>query len=120
GSLMAVPFDPQRLTATGGAVPVVEGVLQSPFSGAAQYSFSTTGSLVYVPGGVQAAQRRLVWVSRDGAELPLAAPVRAYRLPALSPEGKRLAVATAGQGTQTWLYDLPREALTRFMFGGSV
>ena len=30
GSLMAVPFDPQRLTVTGAAVPVVEGVLQSP------------------------------------------------------------------------------------------
>ena len=47
---MAVPFDPQRLTATGAAVPVVEGVLQSPATGAAQYSFSATGSLVYVPG----------------------------------------------------------------------
>ena len=32
-------------------VPVVEGVLQSPVSGAAQYSFSATGSLVYVAGG---------------------------------------------------------------------
>ena len=27
---MAVPFDPQRLEVTGTAVPVVEGVLQSP------------------------------------------------------------------------------------------
>ena len=26
---MAVPFDPQRLTVTGAAVPVLEGVLQS-------------------------------------------------------------------------------------------
>src|SRR6202043_4122011 len=34
GSLMAVPFDPQRLAVTGAAVPVVEGVLQSTFSGA--------------------------------------------------------------------------------------
>jgi serine/threonine protein kinase len=36
GNLMAVPFDPQRLTATGAAVPVVEGVAQSPTTGAAQ------------------------------------------------------------------------------------
>ena len=50
GSLMAVPFDPQRLTTTGTAVPVVDGVMQSPVSGAAQYSFSSTGSLVYVSG----------------------------------------------------------------------
>ena len=30
GSLIAVPFDPQRLEAKGTAVPVVEGVMQSP------------------------------------------------------------------------------------------
>ncbi len=63
---MAVPFDPQRLEVTGAAVPVVEGVLQSPFIGAAQYSFSATGSLVYVSGGIESAQSRPVWVSRDG------------------------------------------------------
>src|SRR6267378_2783876 len=73
GSLEAVPFDPQRLTVTGGVVPVMDGVLQSPTTGAAQYSFSATGSLVYVPGGIRSAQNRLVWVSRSGAEQPLAA-----------------------------------------------
>ncbi len=50
GSLMAVPFDPQKLAVTGTAVPVVDGILQSPINGAAQYSFSDTGSLVYVTG----------------------------------------------------------------------
>ena len=116
---MAVPFDPQRLTVTGAAVPVVEGVLQSASTGAAQYSLSATGSLVYVPGGVQAAQRRLVWVSRNGAEQPLAAPAHAYRFPRLSPDGRRVAVAIAEQETQVWLYDLSRETLTRLTFEGN-
>jgi eukaryotic-like serine/threonine-protein kinase len=57
GNLMAVPFDLQRLALTGAAVPVVEGVLQSTTSGAAQYSFSATGSLVYVTGALQAAEQ---------------------------------------------------------------
>jgi hypothetical protein len=70
GSLMAVPFDPQRLAATGAAVPVVEGVLESQSSGATQYSVSATGSLVYVSGGIQGSQGRLVWVNRNGAEQP--------------------------------------------------
>jgi Tol biopolymer transport system component/predicted Ser/Thr protein kinase len=118
GSLMAVPFDPQRLTVTGAAVPVVEGVLQSPFSGAAQYSFSATGSLVYVSGGVQATQRRLVWVSRNGAEQPLAAPMRTYQFPRLSRDGRRVAMEIAEKETQVWLYDLSRETLTRLTFGG--
>src|SRR5438309_1415701 len=91
GNLMAVPFDAQELAITGSAVPVVEGVLQSTFSGAAQYSFSDAGSLVYVPGSAQ-AQRRLVWVSRNGAEQLVAAPARAYRGPRLSPDGREVAV----------------------------
>ena len=120
GNLMAVPFDPQRLEVTGTAVPVVEGVLQSPVSGAAQYSFSATGSLVYIPGGVQSNQSKLVWVSRNGAEQPLAAPARTYRGPRVSPDGRRIAVSITEQDTQIWLYDLSQETLTRLTFGGNV
>jgi serine/threonine protein kinase/Tol biopolymer transport system component len=119
GTLMAVPFDTKQLTVTGAAVPVVEGILQATSSGAAQYSFSTGGSLVYVSGGVQSAQNKLVWVSRNGAEQPLAAPMRPYDSPRLSPDGRRVAVAIADQETQTWLYDIPRETLTRLTFEGN-
>ena len=94
GGLMAVPFDSQRLAVTGAAVPVLEGVLQSASNGFAQFSLSATGSLVYVPGRVQAAQRRLVWVSRNGEEKPLAAPARAYASPRVSPDGQRIAVGS--------------------------
>jgi Tol biopolymer transport system component/predicted Ser/Thr protein kinase len=120
GTLMAVPFDPQRLAVTGEAVPVVEGTLQSTSSGAAQYSFSTEGSLVYVSGGIQSAQNKLVWVSRSGAEQPLAAPTRAYDSPRLSPGGRRVAVGISEQETQIWLYDISRETLTRLTFEGGI
>ena len=119
GSLMAVPFDLQRLELTGTAAPMADGVLQSPTSGAAQYSFSATGSLVYVPGGIQSAQSRLVWVSRNGAEQPVAAPAHAYVNPRLSHDGRRVAVVITEQESQTWLYDLSRETLTRFTFDGN-
>jgi len=118
GSLMAVAFDSKRLAIAGAEVPVVEGVMQSTTSGAAQYSISRTGSLVYIPGGVQASQHRLVWVNRKGAEEPVAAPARAYVFPRLSPDGRRLAVTIQGQDVQLWLYDLSREMLTRFAFDG--
>jgi eukaryotic-like serine/threonine-protein kinase len=118
GSLMAVPFDPQRLATTGTAIPVVEGVLQSPFSGAVQYSFSNSGSLVYVSGGVQSAQNRLVWVSRKGVEQPLAAPPRAYLNPRLSPDGRRVGVTITEQDSHIWTYDL-RETFTRLTFEGN-
>jgi Tol biopolymer transport system component len=119
GTLMAIAFDPRRLEVTGKAVPVAQGIMQSQSTGAAQYSFSSTGSLVYVPGGVQSAQRRLVWVSRNGTEQPLAAPAQAYVNPRLSPDGQRVAVGITEPEFQTWLYELSRDALTRFTFEGS-
>ena len=119
GSLIVVPFDPRRLAITGAAVPVVESVLQSTGNGAAQYSFSATGSLAYVPGGVQATQLGLVWISRDGAEQPLTAPARAYQLPRLSPDARRVAVAIQEQEMQVWQYDLSRGSLTRLTFEGN-
>ena len=120
GNLMAVPFDSQLLAVTGTAVPVVEGVLQSPFNGAAQYNLSTTGSLVYVTGGIQSALGRLVWVSREGAEQTLAAPVRAYQFPRLSPDGHRVGVGITEQESQIWVFDLARQTLTRLTFEGKV
>ncbi len=119
GNLMAVLFDPQELKVTGKPAPVVEGVLQSPSTGDAQYSFSATGSLVYVSGGVQSAQSSLVWVSRNGTEQPVAAPVHTFISPRLSPDGKRVAVEVTESDSQIWLYDLSREALTRLTFEGS-
>jgi len=120
GTLMAVPFDPQGLTVTGTPVPVVDGVLQSSTSGAAQYSLSSTGSLVYVCGEFQSAQRRLVWVTRNGAEQTVTAPVRTYLFPRLSPDGRTVAVGVSERETHIWLYDLARETSTRFTFEGIV
>ena len=118
GTLMAVPFDPQRVELTGKVVPVVENVVQSPASGAAQYCISDTGSLAYIRGGVQAAQRKLVWVGRNGAERPLTAAPHAYVFPRLSPDGRRVAVEILEQEQQIWLYDLDRDTLTKLTFGG--
>jgi eukaryotic-like serine/threonine-protein kinase len=117
GTLLAVPFDVDRLQVKGTAVPVNEDVRESG-NGAAQFGLSPQGSLVYVPapGGVQADQRRLMWVSRNGTEQSLAAPVRAYRAPRLSPDGQRVAVTIEEQEVQVWLYDLSRETLTRLTF----
>jgi len=65
---MAAPFDSRRLAITGATVPVIEGVLPL------QYSFSSNGTLVYVPGSSQVPQLRLVWVDRKGVEQPLSVP----------------------------------------------
>jgi len=119
GTLMAVPFDSQRLAVTGAAVPIVEGVLQSTTDGDAQYSFSATGTLAYVSGGSQSTQMKLVWVNRNGAEQPLAAPEHTYVNPRISPDGRRVAVGITEQERQVWLYDVSRGTLTRLTFQGN-
>jgi eukaryotic-like serine/threonine-protein kinase len=111
GSLMAVPFDIQRLTMTGPPAAVVMDVQQDRGTGVAQYSVSTTGSLVYVRGNVDVQRRLLVWVDRQGREQTLLAPPRRYGSPRLSPDGQRLAV-DSDEGT-VWIDDLARSTLTR-------
>jgi hypothetical protein len=118
GNLLAVPFDARKLAITGTATPVIEGILQSTTTGAAQYSVSSTGSLVYVAGGVLADQRRLEWVNRKGKEESVGAPVRAYLFPRLSADGKHAAFGITEEGTEIWSYDFARDTLTRLTFGG--
>jgi Tol biopolymer transport system component len=119
GTLMAVPFNPQQLAVTGTAVPIVEGVLQSTLDGDAQYSFSATGTLAYVPKAAQSTLLKLVWVNRNGAEQPLAAPARAYVIPRISPDGLRIAVGITERESQIWTYDISRRTLTRSTFQGN-
>ncbi len=119
GPLMAVPFDLDRLEVTGAPVPVLEGIMQSTTSYRGQFSFSENGSLVYVPGGAEVSERTLVWVDRQGNDEPLAAAPRAYDDPRLSPDGQRVAVQITGGDADVWIYDIPRDTLTRLTFEGS-
>src|SRR5262249_36012558 len=53
GSLFAIPFDPGRLEVSGSPIPVLEGVAGTTGranAGAAGYSVSESGVLVYLPG----------------------------------------------------------------------
>jgi Tol biopolymer transport system component len=117
GTLIAAPFDLRKVAMRGAATPVLEGVLQS--TSAAQYSVSATGTLVYVAGDVEASQRRLTWVSRNGEEQALPAPPHSYQYPRVSPDGRRVAVGIEEQERQVWLYDLARDTLTRLTFEGN-
>jgi Tol biopolymer transport system component len=112
GTLMAVPFDLSRFQVTGEPIPVAEDVSLAT-EGVAQFDISRTGSLVYVPGDLQGNGRRLVWVDRKGKEQPLEAPPRNYLNPRLSPDGQRVAVTIQGANDDVWVYDIPRQTLSR-------
>jgi len=118
GTLLAQPFDADRLELKGDAIPIAEGVQFNSANGKAAVAVSANGVLAYrlVPKN---AQFKLVWVDRKGAEQPLAAPPHAYRDPRLSPDGQRVAVTIDELGSQEWLLDIGRGTLTRLTFEGN-
>jgi Tol biopolymer transport system component len=118
GTLMAVPFDLRGLRVTGPPAAIMNGVMQAvragSFSlnetGAAQFSVSNTGVLVYVPSAPVPEQlRSLVWVGRNGTVTPTTVPSGPYGGPRLSPDGKRILMHTPSRGTL--IHDLARGGL---------
>ena len=121
-TLFASPFDLDRLELTGSPVPILEGVSSNPRRGEANFAFSESGALVYLPesvGGV--SERSLMWVDRDGHEEPLAAEPHDYYQPRISWDGTRLAVVIRDSNNlDVWIYDLNRNLRTRLTVDAGV
>jgi serine/threonine-protein kinase len=115
GTLRAVPFDLTRLETRGTAVTVVSDVITTS-NGGLNAVVAGDGTLAYLPGSLEGTPRTLVWVDREGRETPIPAPPRPYLLPALSPDGTRVAVFSNERDYDLWLWDLIRQTLTRLTF----
>jgi Tol biopolymer transport system component len=123
GSLFAVAFDLQHLEVRGGRVPLVEGVRRSSGSvtGAAHFSVSSTGSLIYIPGPVSSAPLEIAVIDRKGEVERLKLPPGSYLMPRASPDGTRIAFGTDdGKEAIVWIYLLSgRSTMQRLTFGGN-
>ena len=105
-TMMAVPFDLDRLEVTGSPVALVEGVMQTvragntaTDSGAAQIAVSSTGRLVYATGGPEPeTPSALVWVDRNGKIEPLSLMEQQYRSAANRPRW----ASHCGVGDRNW------------------
>src|SRR4029077_19626841 len=65
-TIRAVPFDLDRLMATGAALPVVDSVAMNPTDGAAAFDVSENGTLAYLPVSSYVKETELVLVDRRG------------------------------------------------------
>jgi serine/threonine-protein kinase len=127
GLLLAAPFDLESMRVTDGAVPVVDGVRRSvglnTGTGAAHYSFSDTGTLVFVPGpaSLSLGTQEITRFDRKGTTEKLRQPPRGYGSIRISPDGRRLAYdIDDGKEANVWVYDLTQNAAPRRLtFGGS-
>jgi Tol biopolymer transport system component len=124
GVVFALPFDVKRMTPSGGAVPIVEGVKETLTggSGSAQFGISDTGSLAYVPGPVSTTSGQMsvgLFDRKGGSELLKIQP-GAYQLPRMSPDGKRIAFGSDdGKEASIWIYELSgTSSMRRLTFEG--
>ncbi|HSB55321.1 MAG TPA: hypothetical protein VLD58_13245, partial [Gemmatimonadales bacterium] len=109
GSLFAARFDPKSLKLGSGAIPVIEDVLPGSFT------MSASGSALYAVATGGALTSELVWVSRDGRAVPVDSSWRKdFQYPALSPDGKSVAVSVRDETIQIWIRraDGTRQKLT--------
>ncbi len=112
GDLFAAPFDLASLSVSGEAVSLVEGIRRSTLIASpavAQFSYSATGSMAYLPGPriVSDANVDLALFDRKGKAMPLRLPSRPYRSPRVSPGGKSVAFDIEdANGANVWVYEL--------------
>jgi serine/threonine protein kinase/Tol biopolymer transport system component len=113
GTLMAHPFDVERLETTGEPVPVAERIRYESGLARGAFTVSANGTLVYEAVGGTSMQ--LTWVDRGGSHSRTVAG--AFGEPALSPDEQAAAVELVDPVTldqDIWLVDLTRNVASRF------
>jgi serine/threonine-protein kinase len=122
GKLVATPFDPEKLEATGAPIGLLEGIGVEGDGFAINLALSRNGTLLYTTGGATGI-RRPVWVRRDGSESPVDPawqPQGVVNNFALSPDGKALAVDVGRNAVNTiWVKQLPTGPYSRLTFSDS-
>lgn len=119
GTLFAVPFDLDQLTATGPAVPALEGLASNRASGAAQFAVSASGSgtLMYLQGPISGSGEPIHWMDFTGTPTVLRATPATWMNFLFAPDGQRLALQQINEGqADIWVYEWARDALTRLTF----
>ena len=117
GSLMAVPFDGRSLRVTGTPKVVIDNLVVGS-DGAANAALSANGSLVYQTGK---PRMRIVLADGRGGSRTLVAEPGMYQFPRFSPDGKRIAFASASDSaTNIWTFELSSGTLRRVTTGGTV
>jgi WD40 repeat protein len=117
-TLMAQPFDVQRLELIGDPVPIADPVLEDEVRNLGLFSASDNGVLTYAEG-VGAADRQLTWFDRKGTKLGELMGPDAYTDMQISPDGKKVFFVIESPARDIWIYDLARGIKTRLTFGAS-
>jgi eukaryotic-like serine/threonine-protein kinase len=119
-SLMAQPFDPEKLQLFGEPSLIAEEVGYNSQNGRSFFCVSDNGVLVYRAGIL--ARTQLTWVDRTGKQLGSVGTPEILLSPVLSPEEKKVAVVRAdlSAGSDIWVTDIARQTSSRLTFDPAV
>ena len=131
GNVLAVRFDVRTRRVAGGPVPVLEGVRRGtvspsgPTTGTAHYSFSNTGTMVYLAGSSLEpsegpATHDLALFDAKGLVKAFGVSPRGYTVPRVSRDGRFVAVEVVDpKETDIWIYEIAEgRTPQRLTFGG--
>ncbi len=116
--LMAQPFDASRGVLSREARVIAEGVGYSAGVWRFLATASSNGLLLYQPG-TSAGGSQLVWYDRSGRQLGKIGEQDKYADPALSPDGRRLALEIGDPNPAVYVIDVERGIKTRLTFDQS-
>ena len=119
-TLMAQPFDAQRLVLTGDAFPIAENIRDSGTTNpTGVFSVSENGVLVYETGTATAGDQ-LLWLDRTGKQIGVLGDSALYSRPGAFSRREASFLQhyrSGGKGRDIWFYDVARGLRTRFTFG---
>jgi serine/threonine protein kinase/Tol biopolymer transport system component len=120
-TVLAQPFDSNKLRVTGEAVPIAEHVGRMMSVPASLFSVSENGVLVY--GSPRSHRVQLAWHNRDGTRQASIGEPGIYTDLTLSPDEKRLAVGRTDPGTgksDLWILDLVTGIMSQLTSDASI
>ena len=121
GEVQAIP-----LAAAGGGIPddpaqVLFDVGGDPASGVVYFDIARDGTLVYAERDPKVKEQTLAWIDRAGKVTPIPVPPQEYRIPRISPDGRKIAVGIGrgrGGASDIWIVDIATATLQRLTFDG--
>ncbi len=118
-TILAVPFDKDRLEVQGSPVPIEEGGWLFGGAGYAYVDFSSEGTLAFAASGYRDFNGvTLEWMDQTGKLHPLLDTSRRFQDQSLSPDGQKVATGIGAANNDIWIYHIGRETLSRLTFAG--
>jgi Tol biopolymer transport system component len=114
-TLMAQPFDPERVELSAQPIPLAEGIGVIGGAALATFTVSSNGVLAH-QGGSRAGSRRLRWYGMGGEEGEYIGEPAAHRDPRISPDGRWVVTGIDDPKTGTsdlWVLEIARQVATR-------